>query len=253
MCLNTRVAVVIFRQRGEPRDTTKRPLAALAQPTSSPLGYVRIWACVHGMHDLRGVPLRGWKFVPESVLHAEGGVRYFLDTEFIERGSKHPIELISIGIVAEDGREYYAISTDFKPRHASQWVKDNVLALLPERNVTPHLAGTRLFRESQAWRPSTRIATDIRDFVGEETKPEFWGYFCGFDYVVMANILGGMSRWPKGWPYLFYDLRQALDFLGLLNVKQDDGAPHNALDDARWIAKTFKRWRAALGPAELTA
>lgn len=177
-------------------------------------------------------------------------MRYFLDTEFIERGPKHPIELISIGIVAEDGREYYAISTDFKPRHASQWVKDNVLALLPDRNVTPHLAGTRLFHESQAWRSSSRIASDIIDFMVDDPKPEFWGYMCDYDYVVLANIFGGIAGWPKGWPYLFYDLRQALDFLGLLSVKQDDAAPHNALDDARWVAKTFQRWQRALGPVE---
>ena len=51
-------------------------------------------------------------------------MKYFLDTEFHE--SKKPvkmlgitlkevrtIDLISIGIVCEDGREYYAISKDF--------------------------------------------------------------------------------------------------------------------------------------------
>ena len=53
-------------------------------------------------------------------------MKYFLDTEFLEGpqhqylfGLKTPIispntiDLISIGIVAEDGREYYAISKDF--------------------------------------------------------------------------------------------------------------------------------------------
>lgn len=47
-------------------------------------------------------------------------MKYFIDTEFIEGFHKplfgkkrHFIDLISIGIVAEDGREYYAISKDF--------------------------------------------------------------------------------------------------------------------------------------------
>lgn len=52
-------------------------------------------------------------------------MKYFIDTEFNERGlltrksffnkyrQINTIELISIGIVAEDGREYYAISKDF--------------------------------------------------------------------------------------------------------------------------------------------
>jgi len=52
--------------------------------------------------------------------------KYFIDTEFLEGPQKEKfpislfrkntpptIDLISIGIVAEDGREYYAISKDF--------------------------------------------------------------------------------------------------------------------------------------------
>lgn len=56
-------------------------------------------------------------------------MKYFLDTEFLEGTQKVPsffrkketkptIDLISIGIVAEDGREYYAISKDFNLKEA---------------------------------------------------------------------------------------------------------------------------------------
>ena len=44
-------------------------------------------------------------------------MRYFYDTEFIEDGST--IELVSIGIVAEDGREFYAVSTEFDASNAN--------------------------------------------------------------------------------------------------------------------------------------
>ena len=54
-------------------------------------------------------------------------MRYFYDTEFIEDGST--IELVSIGIVAEDGREYYAVSTEFDASNANEWVRENVLNL----------------------------------------------------------------------------------------------------------------------------
>ena len=52
-------------------------------------------------------------------------MKYFLDTEFLEGTqkkwfgeTKSTIDLISIGIVAEDGREYYAISKDFNLKEA---------------------------------------------------------------------------------------------------------------------------------------
>src|SRR4029077_14764021 len=56
-------------------------------------------------------------------------VRYFYDTEFIDNG--RTIELISIGVAAEDGREYYAISTEFNPDRAGSWVRKHVLPKLP--------------------------------------------------------------------------------------------------------------------------
>lgn len=52
-------------------------------------------------------------------------MRYYLDTEFLEGTqksffckSKPTIDLISIGLVCEDGREYYAISKDFNLKEA---------------------------------------------------------------------------------------------------------------------------------------
>lgn len=58
-------------------------------------------------------------------------MKYFIDTEFIEGPQKesfpislfrketpNTIDLISIGIVADDGREYYAISKDFNLKEA---------------------------------------------------------------------------------------------------------------------------------------
>ena len=51
--------------------------------------------------------------------------KYFIDVEFLEGTQKKwfgqtkpTIDLISIGIVAEDGREYYAISRDFNLKEA---------------------------------------------------------------------------------------------------------------------------------------
>lgn len=61
-------------------------------------------------------------------------MNYFLDQEFSEHFKLgfnlryyHTIELIQIGIVAEDGREYTAINKNFNPKHANPWVKQNVL------------------------------------------------------------------------------------------------------------------------------
>lgn len=63
-------------------------------------------------------------------------MKYFLDTEFHEFhynlvGHNYPIntiQLISIGIVREDGKELYAVSKDFdvKRAFANEWLVENV-------------------------------------------------------------------------------------------------------------------------------
>ena len=66
-------------------------------------------------------------------------MKYFYDTEFLEGAQKKrwwsiekvkpTIDLISIGIVCEDGREYYAISKDFNLKEA--WNRYDVLEQTP--------------------------------------------------------------------------------------------------------------------------
>ena len=55
---------------------------------------------------------------------------------------------MSIGVVGDDGREYYAVSTEFDPDRAGSWVRANVLPKLPSPS-------------SQVWRTRRRIRDDL--------------------------------------------------------------------------------------------
>ena len=85
-------------------------------------------------------------------------MKFYLDTEFIESGPHRPIELISIAIVSEDGREFYAENRECPRNTASDWV---------QKNVFPHLTGPCLTLAA--------IAEAVKVFVGTD-EPEFWGY-----------------------------------------------------------------------------
>ena len=98
-------------------------------------------------------------------------MKYFLDTEFLEGTQKSffgktkpTIDLISIGIVSEDGREYYAISKDFNlkevwnrwdgeyyeqtayekyhqfPMKKKYWIRENILKPIWSEIVNDHLS-----------------------------------------------------------------------------------------------------------------
>lgn len=61
-------------------------------------------------------------------------MKYFYDTEFAEDG--RTIELISIGIVCEDGRELYLQSSEIHHDHVSLWVEEHVY---PHLIRCPHI------------------------------------------------------------------------------------------------------------------
>ena len=158
-------------------------------------------------------------------------MRYFLDTEFNEMGPHLPIDLISIGIVAEDGREFYAISTEFRAEDCNDWVQKSVL---------PHLLGTVRAGIGQASLKEIREA--LLKFCGPERygRPEFWGYFADYDWVVFCQIFGTMVDLPKGWPMYCRDLEQWCDKLGNPKLPKQASTEHNALCDARWNREVWE-------------
>lgn len=185
-------------------------------------------------------------------------MKYFLDTEFIEDGES--IDLISIGIVAEDGRELYLQNADCRFPKANDWVARHVFPHLQDfdmgrrdracreyrSEITPSgLGGSCTKDELCPWRDPHALANLIRTFCDTKKhgKPEFWTYFGAYDWVVLCQLFGAMVRLPEGWPYLAYDLRQWLDHNGRAALHQPDDAPHHALEDARWIAATYKEYR----------
>ena len=152
-------------------------------------------------------------------------MKLFFDTEFIERPST--IELISIGIVAEDGRELYLENANADLSHADDWIKTNVLV---------HLQGGA-YRVSRL-----EIRQKILDFIGQDMKPEFYGYYSDYDWVVFCWIFGRMIDLPKHFPKYCRDFKQTMDTFGIKksDLPKQSGTEHHALADARWLAEVFK-------------
>lgn len=140
-------------------------------------------------------------------------MKIFFDTEFIENGKT--IDLISIGMVREDGGTYYAQNQDSDLSRASEWVKENVI---------PHL-GIR-------WTSRAAISQEIRGFVGN--KPEFWAYYADYDWVALCQLYGTMMNLPKGWPMFCMDIKQLCVSCGNPKLPEQKGREHHALADASW-------------------
>lgn len=168
-------------------------------------------------------------------------MRYFIDTEFSENG--RVIDLISIAIVAEDGREYCAVSKEFTIMDCNAWVMDNVLPQLPP---------------VKEWKWQREIAVEVLNFVRAGAgRPVFYGWYSDYDWVVFCQIFGSMINLPKGFPMYCRDLKQMADELqeslsgtnrsiyadenGRLIIPPQEGNAHDALEDARWAVKIYER------------
>lgn len=163
-------------------------------------------------------------------------MRYFIDTEFIEDGKT--IDLLTIAIVAEDGRELYLGHRDCKFYNACEWVRENILKHLDglqEDLNDLHKNHDRLF-----WLNKKAIAKEIIDFIGKD-EPEFWGYYCASDWVVFYQIFGTLEDIPDNFPYHCYDLKQEHDRLGSPGFPEHlKGGDHNALRDAQWNREVYE-------------
>jgi hypothetical protein len=174
-------------------------------------------------------------------------VQHFIDCEFHEDGKT--IDLISIALAAEDGREYYACSLEAELNRVSPWLREHVLPKLPPYS-------------DRAWRTRRQIAEDIVIFTGgpstplpdscflvgdradplptwyptkdDDTKISFWGYYADYDWVVLCQLYGTMILLPSQFPKYCRDLKQLSVDVGSPKHPPAPQNEHCALDDARW-------------------
>lgn len=168
-------------------------------------------------------------------------MKYFIDTEFMEDG--RTIELLSIGLVCEDGREFYGINPGADKSKANEFVRDAVIphlyedVRLPGREVEiyealPQVLAQRILKFARL------PHADDPQF--REKKPQFWGYFADYDWVVFCQLFGRMVDLPKGYPMYCMDIKQLCNHLGNPELPKQGKGEHHALLDARWNKLAFE-------------
>lgn len=196
---------------------------------------------------------------------------YCYDTEFLEDG--RTIDLISIGIVSDDEREYYAVNADcdFDRICQDDWLWLNVVQHLPTSKkdwTVPNFgrSATWLDKKAACVKPKWVIANEVREFIvgkvrpcgkapsGEdaywhEDLPELWAYFAAYDHVALCQLFGKMIDLPDLMPMWTHDLMQLIESIPRgrdFKKPEQDGVAHNALEDARWNYKLLWAARQAL-------
>lgn len=151
--------------------------------------------------------------------------KLFLDTEFTDLvpGNK----LISIALVCEDGRSFYAELTDTYERcECSDFVMNFVL---------PFLKGDP-YKMSEYW-CALQIATWIED-LGE---PVILGLDnVSWDFPHLKKLLELTEVWPANLERVDYFKFQVMNDVAEKIVLEHDFDVHNALDDAKAMAIAYR-------------
>lgn len=213
-------------------------------------------------------------------------MRFYYDTEFYESFKKplfgkkyHTIDLLSIAMIAEDGRELYLINKEFDVKRAwkDEWIRKNVIQPLVEELIRMHVPNDwRYIYNSDRLKDAKRliathgltkeeIKAKISWFVnggiyhkysdgmlpmdtvlyrtfesGKEKPHEFVGYYSSYDHILISTIYGRMIDLPPGFPMYTTDLQQMIDQKGIDKQELLKLIPQENEHSALWDARWIK-------------
>lgn len=186
-------------------------------------------------------------------------MKLFFDTEF--SGLHKDTTLISISIVAENGKKFYAESADYDESQCNDWIQENVLAYTI-------LAGNEALAARLGKDSETTVVlgskADIRHELGEWLKQfdsvQFVSDVCHYDMVLLIDIFGTAFDLPGNVAAVCYDINQDIArHYGISDREAFDksredivaelcggfiaGDKHNALYDAEVIKAIYEEVR----------
>lgn len=136
-------------------------------------------------------------------------MKVYFDTEFT--GLKKDTTLVSIGLISETHKAFYAEFTDYDKTYKDQWFKDNV-----EKNL---LYGTDKWGKDLSplitpeskyfiYGNKSQIKTRISEYFSSFESVELVSDVCHYDMVLLIDIFGTAFDLPKNVSSVCYDINQ---------------------------------------------
>lgn len=183
----------------------------------------------------------------------------FFDMEFT--GLRQNTTPISIGIVSEDGKKFYAEFTDYDESQCNDWIKENVIKNLK-------LSGMGVGVSDTDENPPLRIVMGDKRYIRQEAnewlrkfnKIQFVSDVCHYDFVLLIDLLTNGETaldLPKNISAVCHDINQDIaayfevsdreafdmnreEILDRLTGYRVVGEKHNSLHDAEIIKEIYE-------------
>lgn len=178
-------------------------------------------------------------------------MRIFFDTEFT--GLHQNTTLISIGLVAENGREFYAEFTDYDKSQIDGWLQENIIDKLiyksnEENENWAYTDGAHTGRLGD----KNYIVQELEKWLDSFVEPvEMWSDCLAYDWVLFCQLWGGALNVPKWIYYIPFDICTLFKIKGInpdINREEflgqdwvvEEGSKHNVLWDAKVIKACYE-------------
>jgi hypothetical protein len=172
----------------------------------------------------------------------------YWDTEFT--GLHRDTTLISIGMVADNGKEFYAEFNDFNPLQVDDWVKEHVIDNLlfnDEEESFERVLGSVTFVKGSL----EEVRHALLNWLNRFSYIELWSDCHHYDVVLFQGIFGGAFNMPGHIYYIPFDLSTALKVYGIdPDISREafidspiEGEKHNSLYDALVIQACHEKLR----------
>lgn len=196
-------------------------------------------------------------------------MKIFFDTEFT--GLQKNTTLISLGLVSEDGRTFYAEFNDYDESQVNNWIRDNVINNLLMKAPGPdedeyyiasrhedNPTGNYLYNSYSVQLRGDKeiIRNELTVWFEQFDSVELVSDVCHYDMVLLIDIFGHAFNMPDNVCPVCYDINQdiarhynisqaqAFDYsredILIENNVEVDGKKHNALYDALVIKELYR-------------
>lgn len=181
-------------------------------------------------------------------------MKIFFDTEFT--GLHKNTTLISIGMVSEDNRQFYAELTDYDENQCDEWITKNVLSHLYTKSLdniekSPYISNLHIGNKED-------ISKALFIWLKQFDTVEFISDVSHYDFVLLIDLFGSAWNLPKNVCPSCYDINQ--DIASKYDISQKEafdksreeilyqhykenvvnGDKHNSLYDAKVIRELYQ-------------
>lgn len=186
--------------------------------------------------------------------------KIFFDTEFT--GLHQKTTLISIGLVSETGKTFYAEFSDYDREQIDDWLQDNVLSRLTNQGML-HNSFKEKEGNARCFGNTRVIKEFLKSWLLQFEEIEMWSDCISYDWMLFCELFGGALNIPGHVYYIPFDICTIFKQRGIdpdISREQFSGADknpgdvpkHNALWDAQLIMQCYKTLMENIWNREIT-